>query len=194
MVSVVRSTTTGIPTGRPACSAATSAVRYNGERLGTCTVQGSAVARTLVRNPRRLQLQPRLQRLAARSGHPLDPRQEPDVLGGSHVRSIIDQKFTGSKALSGTQLGATKPTAVYEYKDQRCRQLERPRSAQLLILNLDGDQHQEGPRQETAGGFLFRRSTAVFGGNSRNGSSVPAHHASGWRLSARIMPTGRCSR
>ena len=30
----------------------------------------------------------------------------------------LDQKFTGGKVLSSTQLGATKPTAVYNYKDQ----------------------------------------------------------------------------
>ncbi|MEH2518511.1 hypothetical protein V1279_004084 [Bradyrhizobium sp. AZCC 1610] len=30
----------------------------------------------------------------------------------------LDQKFTGAKVLSSTQLGGTKPTAGYEYKDQ----------------------------------------------------------------------------
>jgi hypothetical protein len=34
---------------------------------------------------RNLHLQPGLQRRANRSGHPLDARQEPDVLGRSHV-------------------------------------------------------------------------------------------------------------
>ena len=43
----------------------------------------------------------------------------------------LDQKFTGTATLTAT---APKPTARYEYKDQDTYYLERPRSAQLLIL------------------------------------------------------------
>ncbi len=53
-----------------------------------------------------LQLQPGLQRLAARCSHPLYP---------TSLWFHLDQKFTGSGILSPT---APKPTAVYQFKDQ----------------------------------------------------------------------------
>ncbi len=56
-----------------------------------------------------LQLQPGLQRLAARCSHPLYRS------GLTSLWFHLDQKFTGSGILSPT---APKPTAVYQFKDQ----------------------------------------------------------------------------
>ena len=58
-----------------------SSVRYD----GVAKLQASAPSVVRQGCFRRLQLQPGLQRIAARRDHPLDPCQEPDVLGGSHV-------------------------------------------------------------------------------------------------------------
>ena len=60
-----------------------SAVRYDGTaKANICAAYTSTGVRG---SQRRLQLQPGLQRLAAWRRHPLDPGQEPDVLGRSHV-------------------------------------------------------------------------------------------------------------
>ena len=47
-------------------------------------------------------------------GHPLDSRQEPDVLGRSQWFHL-DQKMSGSSVFTAT---APKPNALYEFKDQ----------------------------------------------------------------------------
>ena len=83
--------------------------RYDGSAKANTAARGPTARLRSERSRRRqrgLYLQSRLQRLAARRDHPLDPGQEPDFLGGVQWFHL-DQKFSGS---CGAHAAAPKPT------------------------------------------------------------------------------------
>ena len=104
------------------------------------------------RSPLGSHLQPGLQRRPARLHHPLDPGEEPDVLGGRHL-DPLDQKYVGTITVpaGGSRLSPSRRCVRAEGSGHL--EPAAPRSAQLVIpVDLTTS---EEPRRETAGVFLF---------------------------------------
>ena len=84
--------TTGIPTGTPRSTVPTlrlSTARWPRPRSAAFGghVRGAG---------RRYHLQPGLRHRSGRYHHPLDPGQEPDLLGGRRLYTMLDQKYAGT--------------------------------------------------------------------------------------------------
>ncbi len=126
-VSVVRSTTTGIPTGRPACSAATPQVRYGGSVLDLTSAKG-AVVRQLHRSARPcLDFTCNPDFNVAQVGVTTRWTPVKNLTFSAEVGAFfLDQKFSGAATLAAA---APKPTTVYEFKDQSTVYLNLPGSA-----------------------------------------------------------------
>jgi len=191
---LARSTTTGIRTGRAACSAA----------IRPCDIMAPSVTS---RAPR-ASIVPSTPPAPARS--PADYSCNPDfniaqlgfVTRWTPVKNLtfsgevlwvhLDQKFTGAATLAAS---APKPTTVYEYRDQDAVSLQLSRPAQLLTAFPKTVSASTASGDAPPEAFLCISSITkpqAFAGFERNGAlaGYPIHFQKGSIWGAAMMQAG----
>ena len=185
MVFAVRSTTTGIPTGRPVCSA-DSAVRYNGDCEGQTTARPSDTSTCCYRRVPAARPTAAIRTTMSRSSVSVT-RWTPVTnltFSAEAMWFHLTRSFTGySDCFAGCAAAADRPTS------SRTRTPCPSTFAFSATSDPDRLTTLKEPRQETAGGFsLCRRGPP--------GASVKAVAAAGGSLASpqQLSPIGGSTR